>query len=417
MKREIEILREVAAQYYDYAVSDENFDKMKLHRASNDMKPGTRPVILLNEIPWDEMRPAEELTPVCEDPVLQKVEVEMRRAIFQKKHFPADMVIQPFVGIQKIVLNENKGGRLVPVRTEVDRKSKNEVQAHSYETIFHTMEDVEKIQPSKIHYDREATMKRYELVADAIGDIIPVKLVGMYAVMGIAHMPWDTLARFMSMDDLLYNMYDDPELMHAIIGRFTDVFMDRIQQYEDLDLLEGDSYDVHCTPALTNDLHPTRDHVKLNQVWGRAAAQILGVVSPEMTDEFDIAYQMRAMKPFGLVYYGCCEPLDRKIDIVEKIPNLRKITVTPWADANRAIEAINGRFVVAAKANPGLVADGGGLPMEAVTKEIENIVDACYRYHCTCDLVLKDITTVGGRMENLIEWEQNAMRIARKYGG
>ena len=24
----------------------------------------------------------------------------------------------------------------------------------------------------------------------------------------------------------------------------------------------------------------------------------------------------KAMEPFGYVYYGCCEPLDRKIDIL-----------------------------------------------------------------------------------------------------
>lgn len=414
MRGDIRVLREIAAKYYAYASSDENYEKMELHRASNDMKSGTRPVVLLNEIPWNEFTGFEALTPVCEDPVLRGIEMQMRQAIFQKEHFPADMVIQPFIGIQKIVMTEGPRGP-VPVYTEIDRKSENQVQSHQYATVFHSLEDVEQIQPGRLIYDRHATMRLYERIADAIGDIVPVKVTGMYAVMGIAHMPWDSLARLMSMDDLLFNMYDNPELMHALIGRFTDVFLDRMRQYEELGLLEGDSFDLHCTPALSNDLKPDRDNVKLSQVWGRAAAQILGVVSPEMTDEFEIAYQMRAMKPFGLVYYGCCEPLDRKIDIVEKIPNLRKITVTPWADVNRAIEAINGRFVVSAKANPGLVSEASGLNMEAVTREIETIVDACHRYHCTCDLVLKDISTVGGRIENLVEWEQAAMRLAAKY--
>ena len=82
--------------------------------------------------------------------------------------------------------------------------------------------------------------------------------------------------------------------------------------------------------------------------------------------------------------------------------------------ANMAIEAIDGRFVVSAKANPGLVASPS-LDMDAIGKEIETIVDACHRYNCTCDLVLKDITTVGGRTENLIEWEQLAMKLVQKY--
>ena len=412
MKQEIHVLRQLASQYYELAMRDENFEKMALHRASNDLKTGTRPVVLLNEIPWDELEPAEELRTVCEDPVLKTVETHIRRTLFQKKYFPGDMVIQPFVGVTKVVLDENQS--LKPLYTAVDRKSDNKVQAHQFETQFHTMEDVEKIPFEKLYYDREETMRRYEIVADALADVLPVKLVGMYAVMGINNTPWDLLAQYMHMDDLLYNLVDEPELMHALVSRFTDVFLDRVHQFEKLDLLEGDSYDLHCTPALTNDLHPDRDHVTLDQVWGRSAAQILGVVSPDMTDEFDIAYQMKAMEPFGLVYYGCCEPLDRKMHIVEKIPHLRKVTVTPWADANVAIEAINGRFVVGAKANPGLVASPS-MDMDAIEKEINTIVDACHRYNCTCDLVLKDITTVSGRTENLIRWEQTAMRLAQKY--
>jgi len=99
---------------------------------------------------------------------------------------------------------------------------------------------------------------------------------------------------------------------------------------------------------------------------------------------------------------------------VSKIPNLRKIGVTPWADTDVAIEAISGRYVVSAKANPGLVAERN-MDMAAISGEIEKYVDACHRYGCTCDLVLKDITTVSGRTQNLVEWEQTAMRIAQKY--
>lgn len=412
MKEEIRVLRQLASRYYDLAMNDENFEKMALHRASNDLVKGTRPVVLLNEIPWDELEPAEELRPVCEDPVLRQVETQIRRTLFQKKYFPGDMVITPFIGVNKVVLDENQG--LKPLYTAVDRKAGSNVKAHQFETQLHSIDDLEKISYEKLFYDRDETMRRYEIVSDALAEILPVKLVGVYAVMGINNTPMDLLAQYMHLDDLFFNLVDEPEMMHAFVSRLTDVFLDRMRQYEEMGLLEGDSYDLHCTPALTNDLHPDRDHVKLNQVWGRSAAQILSVASPDMTEEFDIEYQKKAMAPFGLVYYGCCEPLDKKMDIVEKIPNLRKITVTPWADANAAIEAISGRYVVSAKSNPGLVATQSPY-MDAIEKEITTIVDACRRYGCTCDLVLKDITTVSGRTENLIEWEQTAMRIVQNY--
>lgn len=55
-------------------------------------------------------------------------------------------------------------------------------------------------------------------------------------------------------------------------------------------------------------------------------AQILVTVGKEMHKEFEIDYMKKNLAQCGLVYYGCCEPLDTKIDIVKKISNLRKIS-------------------------------------------------------------------------------------------
>ena len=59
---------------------------------------------------------------------------------------------------------------------------------------------------------------------------------------------------------------------------------------------------------------------------------------------------------WGLTYYGCCEPMDMKVDILRKrFKNLRKISITPWADPVRAAENIGSDFVLAAKPNPAFV--------------------------------------------------------------
>jgi hypothetical protein len=60
----------------------------------------------------------------------------------------------------------------------------------------------------------------------------------------------------------------------------------------------------------------------------RCSAGLLSV-SPAMREEFDITYMKKAMAPFGLVYYGCCEPLHNMIDIVEQIPNSAKSPSLP----------------------------------------------------------------------------------------
>ena len=172
---------------------------------------------------------------------------------------------------------------------------------------------------------------------------------------------------------------------------------------------------IHCTAALCSDLPGEFDgeSVKRSQIWGRGMAQIFASVSKEMHEEFDIEYMKKIMEPFGLVYYGCCEPLDRKIDIVEKIPHLRKISVTPWADVDVAAEAIGNRYVLANKPNPSSVAVS--LDEDALRAEIGRTLKACKRNGCSCDIVLKDISSAGHDVRNLIRWEQIVMEMVQGY--
>ena len=45
-----------------------------------------------------------------------------------------------------------------------------------------------------------------------------------------------------------------------------------------------------------------------------------------MHEEFALRYESRWLERFGLSNYGCCEPLDRKVDIIKKaVPNLRRL--------------------------------------------------------------------------------------------
>ena len=54
-------------------------------------------------------------------------------------------------------------------------------------------------------------------------------------------------------------------------------------------------------------------------MWGHPPASFFTSVSPEMHDEFSIAYERPWMERFGLSYYGCCERLDIKMDQLRQI--------------------------------------------------------------------------------------------------
>jgi len=87
---------------------------------------------------------------------------------------------------------------------------------------------------------------------------------------------------------------------------------------------------------------------------------------------------------------------------------LRKIGVTPWADAETAAERMGPRYVMAFKPNPAFVTAPGGL--DAARAEIKRGIAACRKNSTSCDVVLKDISTTGGDWRRLAEWEQMAMR-------
>ncbi len=88
-----------------------------------------------------------------------------------------------------------------------------------------------------------------------------------------------------------------------------------------------------------------------------------------MHDEFDLVYNEKLFGGCGLVYYGCCEPMDRKIDILRKrFKNLRKISITPWADPWRAAENMGKGYVMAAKPNPAFVASAQFNPSQMYLK-------------------------------------------------
>lgn len=411
MHRDVDILRALADRYAQAAWEIEQAGTWQLHADLNDLHP-QRPIVLINELPWHELNGSGELTLECEDPDFRRAEEFLRRSLFQYRYFPGDMLLRPYFPVQKTIRSSGNG---VSVKEETRASATGgSIVAHRYENQFHSVEDVEKLHYDVITYDWEDSMRRYEKICAALGDVLPVRLVGEATGYGLGYKVWDLIATYMSVDELLYALIDEPEMMHALAEKLTDIFLDTVRQYEEQGLIDEDDPYCHCSSAISRDLRKEpldRRAVRAKNVWGRGLAQILATVSPAMHDEFEIAYARRAMEPFGLVYYGCCEPLDTKIDEVRKIPHLRKISITPWADINRAAEAIGRDFVISAKPNP------ANLPFtcedpDRIRKELRALVEACRRNNTPCELLLKDISTAGGKLENLVLWNRIAQEEA-----
>ena len=139
-------------------------------------------------------------------------------------------------------------------------------------------------------------------------------------------------------------------------------------------------------------------------------SQIFSTLSPAMHEEFELPYFQRWYSRFGIGYYGCCEPLDRKLAMIRKIPHVRKVSMSPWVDEEYGAAQIGGDFVYSRKPNPALVAVDDWNPA-AVEAHLRRTVETCARHGCPCELILKDISTVRYQPRRLWEWSDIARRV------
>lgn len=407
---ELAVIRELARKYRDIAALDKQSEHIGRARRINDLEPGLRPVVLIDEIPWHEMDIGGELACVCSDPFAREVETFLRRNLFSWKHFPADMVVLPYYPLRKTIHYSGIGLEVRETVLSVD--GANDIVSHEYIDQLSSEADLEKLHEPVISADPLQDARNAEAVNELLGGILPVRLTGTY----LYYMPWDRISELRGVGPLLMELMDRPEFTHAIIEKFTQIGLSELRQYEELGLLDAGLPLIHCTPAYTSDLpKPGLDgaRVRARDMWIRGAAQIFASVSPGMHEEFELQYAKRLFEKSGLVYYGCCEQLDNKIRLLRKIPNMRKIGASPWADVDRCADQMGGDYVLSRKPNPANVAVSTN--PDVVRSEVEQTVQACLRNNTPYEFVLKDISTVSYRPENLIVWERTVRETLDRY--
>jgi len=400
-----QIIRELAKQYMQIATSEKQQKMNERMKASNDLKI-VRPPVLLDEIPWYQININDELTCLCEDERARGLENELRKALYRWKYFKADTLFQPFYRVTQTIDSTGNGLQLKEniLRTD-DIKN---IVSQEFEDILEEEEALEQMRMPEFTLRPDVDEANMEYYSNLLGDAMPVKLCGQ----GIFYFPpWDEIARLRGVQPILYDLYDRPEYLHKIISKFCAAATAKLDFVEKYGHVDPNVANLHCTPAMVSGL--AEDGWKAT--WFRGMAQMFSCISPEMTYEFDIQYIKPLAERFAYTYYGCCEPLDNKIEVVKRISNLRKIGVSPWANVESSAEQIGGDYVYARKPNPAFVAHK--TDPDTIRKETEETVKACLKYGCPCEFVLKDISTVSHRPENLIIWSETVSDVLDQYYG
>lgn len=413
-----EIIRRLAAEVAEIAALPVQKQTLNEWKRSNNLRPG-KPLVLvyMSESPMSEMDPKGETNLQTTDSFCRQIEGELRLRLFQWKHARGDMVMEPTYYCPYV--SHDSGYGLTTQEDTVISDPANAIVGHRYHSQIRDEKDVEKIQSPTIVCDWDLTEQNYQGARDLLGGILAVEKRGM---MGYELCPVDELFVWLGIEEGMACLIERPELFHLAMERLTTAHLHRLEQIKNLGLFTasfgGDRKTISGGLAYTDDL-PQKGydplHPQLTDLWGGAAAQIFTAVSPDMHEEFALAYEKRVLNQFGLVAYGCCEALHHKIHILKRnLPNLRKVSVTPWADVDAAVANIGDTLVFTHKPNPAMLA-ADHWDIEAIRKDFREFL--AKTRGCIVEITLKDVSTMKHEPQRVFQWAQMAAEETARFAG
>lgn len=402
-----EILRGLACQVAEIAALPVHREKERLWTRLNDLDSG-RPMVWINEICWNEMNYEDELTLRCNHPWARDQETELRRLLYQWHHLPGDMVVNDYLSCPLAIHSTDFG---IIEDVEVAKTDDgNDVVSRHFNVQIRDEGDLDKIRMPVVTHNERATDYRYAAMRDVYDGIMPVRKVGQTHIW---FTPWDFLIRWYGIEEAMIDMIERPDFVHAAVERLVDAWMIELDQFVDLNLLSLDCDNTRVGSGgygYTSSLPGSgfdEAHVLPQNMWGCSNAQIFSMVSPEMHWDFALEHDLRWLERWGITYYGCCEPLDGKIELMRRIPNLRKISVSPWCNSHRAVDQIGSDYVISRKPSPAVLATDSWHPEQA-RQQIREFLDIAAD-KCHIELIMKDISTVRYEPQRLWEWARIAM--------
>lgn len=403
-KDDLRTLRDLGKRVAEVAVQPEQAEKAGLWRAVNRLRTGRPPVLVwISSNAWTEI-PEDRL--VTEGELAQSYERDLRRRLYYAEYVNDDRVITDAVPVPLVMHHSGWG---VEAKSTAPAEARG---ARSYEGVLRTFADLERITPPRVTVDWDATARQVEIVRGIFDGILRVE-TAVYWGNNYGFAPMDTLAIWRGFEQLFLDLTENPGFVHDAMARLTAGEAGVLEQLEAqgaLHLNNGRGEWVGTGGLGETDELPAPGfdgRVRLRDVWVTCSAQIFAPVSPAMHEEFCLRYERPLLERFGLTCYGCCEPLDKKIGILKTIRNLRRVSISPWADVATAAAGLRDNYILSWKPNPA-IASGELWDSAAARRQLREFLHVTRG--CIREIILKDVETVRGEPMRLTEW----LRIARE---
>lgn len=397
------VLRGLAREAAEIAARPEMAERRRRWAAHNSLRSKEPMMLVFPEGAWRELLPDSALA--CRGPQARAMEWELRRRIYTFRHFQDDTVVEAEWVVDGRVTDTGWG--LEPLR----RYSSEELGAFRIEPVLRGPEDVKKLRLPDLVYDERSHAERLEQAHDLFGGILQIRRKG------IAHISYHLWAQYIYLrgeTDYMTDFTDAPEMVHEVMSIFTAGHRRLLQQAVELNLLSlnnDNTYHSSGGNGYTDELPAPGfdpERVRPCDMWASAESQELAGVSPRMHREFALQYERQLLEPFGLAGYGCCEDLSRKLDDVLSVPNMRRVSISPFADVEVSAAKLRGRAIFSWKPQPAHLV--GVFDPDAIRGYIRRALNAARANGCVMEIILKDTHTCENHPERFDEWT----RIARE---
>ena len=409
---EARVLRRLAYRLAALAAEKENHEKAKMWSRLTDLDTSVRPMLLTHLWPlaWSEVLP-DETTLKCESDLARWYERELRQRIWMAETLNDDTVIEPVVRYPHCVSIDRYGDGLGSEKVFAE-DDHTQTGAAIWEPAIQEKTDLDKVRDPVVTVDTEKREAHRRLAEEIFGDILDVIPVGIYFAAKVI----DEWVELRGMEQFFLDMMEDPKWTHEALQRMADNIRSRFLQCEGLGVWgpwdAGDplgSTGLRFNPEIPN--YPElmqRGRMRLDESWAFTCAEALTVVSPRMHDEFAFEYDRQLMPLFKYANIGCCEVLSDRIKYIKSIPNARRITVSEWADLERAATTIGTDYVYGYKPS--------GVPFitepwnpETVRDEIRTVLERAKG--CVVEIILNIGGTLGADAARQLEdWNNIAMQ-------
>lgn len=340
-------VRALAAEYAELVNSDDMAARREKWRLSNRLLARTVPFqVEDNGSFFADLTPQ----PECEDEFARGCEAHFLRCLTNLRLIPDDRVFPNTYWVSWHI-----GRTSVCPELEFHRVPDSTGRNLGYNTnepLADLEPGLEKLRPTEFSVNREATWQAAEQAEALFGDLLPVEIVNGYHSLAAGTDMAGQAVHLMGMDNFYMNMLDQPDNVHAFMTFLADD-AERFANWmeaEGLLTLNGREIDCGSGSCVYTDELPRREiapgeQLLLSDTWGFIEAQEAIGLSPAMYAEFIHPYQRRVGDRYGLINYGCCEPVHHFWPTLQQFHNLRKVTVSPWCDV-ASISASAGKSVV-----------------------------------------------------------------------